>query len=670
MKRRINFIHTNDKKKFKKYDEYDFSKRRIGFSEKEIKKIRQSIRFLKLAQIGYINYQQFRESLGIMGLANAEFLSLRLFHVIDIEDSNKITFEDFLNYLNILVNGNKQQKAEMSFRFLDITDTGRILQNDIEQLCADILLFWHQITGSKVLPNLSKVEMLIKALGMQSTGEISFSAYLDAYDNISNAIDWFEFFNDTKTEKQSIHTQEIDNNKLQQSIDNLQDEVLSCIIQLKNSKRGGESIIFDANISQINQIDNKIDGPFYVSIQTPKRPGDVDPSQEVSVKYQANQPQFSLFQNDSRIHKIASFGKQDKLIVLEQKKMKKPMSEDFRRATIANIPKKHKAIYFGHENWNLVISMMIGMRACAQALCPLSIELKDKDFKSKYIYNISNSNNQNICYQFVDYAGLVYERIRSIFKISQKHYLTSIGKLTSLSELSSTGKSGSFFYFTDNGDFMIKTISKNEFKLLSRIIQQYYQYIRDYGSTYLSKILGQHVLKAFKDKTLISKTYIIVIVNVFQSPLSIDVRYDLKGSTYGRKTKKANKIPDKNVALKDLDFLDDKKKILLDSEFTKSLLAQFKNDVLFLESCSIIDYSLLIGIHSIRHDSNIKNQVVSNDQKEVYFIGIIDILTEYNMQKQIEYSLKHTFVDSNISCVPPREYAMRFLNFIKQNVFV
>lgn len=80
-------------------------------------------------------------------------------------------------------------------------------------------------------------------------------------------------------------------------------------------------------------------------------------------------------------------------MVLDQKKMKKPMSEDFRRATIANIPKKHKAIYFGHENWNLVISMMIGMRACAQALCPLSIELKEKDFQSKYIYNISNSNN-------------------------------------------------------------------------------------------------------------------------------------------------------------------------------------------------------------------------------------------------------------------------------------
>ena len=66
---------------------------------------------------------------------------------------------------------------------------------------------------------------------------------------------------------------------------------------------------------------------------------------------------------------------------------------EIRRATVANIPKKHKAIYFGHENWNLIISMMIGMRASALALCPLSIELRSSDFESKYIYNISNSSD-------------------------------------------------------------------------------------------------------------------------------------------------------------------------------------------------------------------------------------------------------------------------------------
>lgn len=46
------------------------------------------------------------------------------------------------------------------------------------------------------MPNLSKVDMLIKALGMESTGEIGFQAYLDAYDNISNLIDWYQFFNE------------------------------------------------------------------------------------------------------------------------------------------------------------------------------------------------------------------------------------------------------------------------------------------------------------------------------------------------------------------------------------------------------------------------------------------------------------------------------------------
>lgn len=43
-----------------------------------------------------------------------------------------------------------------------------------------------------------------------------------------------------------------------------------------------------------------------------------------------------------------------------------------------------------------------------------------------------------------------------------------LGRLSSLSELSSSGKSGSFFYFTDDSKYMIKTISKNEFTLLRK----------------------------------------------------------------------------------------------------------------------------------------------------------------------------------------------------------
>lgn len=42
------------------------------------------------------------------------------------------------------------------------------------------------------------------------------------------------------------------------------------------------------------------------------------------------------------------------------------------------------------------------------------------------------------------------------------------------------------------------------------------------------------------------------MANIFPSPTEIDIRFDLKGSLYGRKTKtRKNQKVDKNIALKD-----------------------------------------------------------------------------------------------------------------------
>lgn len=45
-------------------------------------------------------------------------------------------------------------------------------------------------------------------------------------------------------------------------------------------------------------------------------------------------------------------------------------------------------------------------------------------------------------------------------------------------------------------------------------------------------------MRIYKSKTKIKKVNIIVMANIFQTPLEIDVRYDIKGSLYGRKTRK------------------------------------------------------------------------------------------------------------------------------------
>jgi 1-phosphatidylinositol-4-phosphate 5-kinase len=47
------------------------------------------------------------------------------------------------------------------------------------------------------------------------------------------------------------------------------------------------------------------------------------------------------------------------------------------------------------------------------------------------------------------------------------------------------------------------------------------------------------------------------MANVFKTSREINLRYDLKGSTQGRQTKKdPNEIIDSAVALKDLDFIE------------------------------------------------------------------------------------------------------------------
>lgn len=51
----------------------------------------------------------------------------------------------------------------------------------------------------------------------------------------------------------------------------------------------------------------------------------------------------------------------------------------------------------------------------------------------------------------------------------------------------------------------------------------------------------------------------------------------------------------------------------------------------------------------------------------VLYLGIIDILQDYNMSKKIEHAYKSLQFDSiSISAVDPTFYSERFLNFIKR----
>lgn len=65
-------------------------------------------------------------------------------------------------------------------------------------------------------------------------------------------------------------------------------------------------------------------------------------------------------------------------------------------------------------------------------------EISNKDFSYKYVTDLIHSSNKEkecIQYNFVDYAPLIFEKIRQDFNINRENYLKSLGPQTLLGHL-------------------------------------------------------------------------------------------------------------------------------------------------------------------------------------------------------------------------------------------
>jgi len=63
------------------------------------------------------------------------------------------------------------------------------------------------------------------------------------------------------------------------------------------------------------------------------------------------------------------------------------------------------------------------------------------------------------------------------------------GNVNTLSELVSTGKSGSFFYYTADGKYTIKTIPPKEFKIFRLCLKNYYEHLVQYPNSFINKFI-------------------------------------------------------------------------------------------------------------------------------------------------------------------------------------
>ncbi|RCH78628.1 Phosphatidylinositol-4-phosphate 5-kinase, partial [Rhizopus stolonifer] len=324
------------------------------------------------------------------------------------------------------------------------------------------------------------------------------------------------------------------------------------------------------------------------------------------------------------------------------------------------------------------------------------------------------------------YAPWVFRSLREKFGVDPADYLISLTSKYILSELGSPGKSGSFFYYSKDYRFIIKTIHYTEHKFMRRILKEYHQHISENPSTLLCRYYGLHRIKLPHGRR----------------SLSLDKHSLTKqqGSTFGRFLPEQDIRKNPYAVMKDQNWVKRERKLKLGPQKRRMFVGQLVRDVTLLAQLNIMDYSLLIGVHDMLRGNkdNVRDTTLQSFQPNtrsvqrritmmkkrtskaqvvreaiaeanpnkldvsklpqdaqerrncvfyaeegglqatdeldrplpvLYSLGIIDILTPYDIKKKSEHVYKSFTQDKHaISAVKPSEYGQRFLEFMASAV--
>lgn len=381
---------------------------------------------------------------------------------------------------------------------------------------------------------------------------------------------------------------------------------------------------------------------------------------------------------------------------------------------------------------NIIRALLLGIRKSVQAsIAHNSDEIYDSMdlFRSnKELFNttttysnifpksefdkINNNKQQQLNFEsndwvFTDFSAVLFEELRQLNGISAAAYQHCLHPDRFLASLDtqkfSEGKSGSFFCFSPDKNFIMKTIPESEAIVLRKILPDYYHHLSANPSSFIIRLYGLHSLKIQNDVEI----FVVVMGNVFNTDKKIHERYDLKGSWVKRSVRQHAKNPS-NVLGKDMDL---KRKLNVPVEKRKEVLQQLVNDVRFLRRIKIMDYSLLLGFHFLENSTPTNNNdgsiqdtpeesaqnsdsvnvdvehlseheqalkylktdgILSADGSEMYFIGIIDILQKYDCNKKTERCFKvyclHADKDG-LSVQPDDIYCDRFIAKLERLIY-
>jgi Phosphatidylinositol-4-phosphate 5-Kinase len=274
-----------------------------------------------------------------------------------------------------------------------------------------------------------------------------------------------------------------------------------------------------------------------------------------------------------------------------------------------------------HEDFDVVLTANVTQQEPHHH--PLRTTTTDTTGTPPVVVAGTSSSSSSSAVRVSAYAPAAFATLRHAFGLDERLFhdaLLRSGPYVSFSANSKgSARSGGIFFFTAHGTFLIKTIKAAEADtLLNVLLPKYYHYMtsQDGRSSLINRICGLYRVEisptsrrtstSTNEKT---EAYTFVVMNsVFPAHVQMDEKYDLKGSTLGRRASSSS-LSSESV-WKDLDLVEQRARrnhdngdddddrphrnssgLQLVGHGTKeALLEQLKRDVALLRSCSLIDY--------------------------------------------------------------------------------
>jgi hypothetical protein len=190
---------------------------------------------------------------------------------------------------------------------------------------------------------------------------------------------------------------------------------------------------------------------------------------------------------------------------------------------------------------------------------------------------------------FTSFAPEVFAGLRQHFDIDRESFRKSWEPEDELKSLPSEGRSGSFFYRTEDKRYFLKTVLKAEFKVMSKCLKAYVEYLVSKPDTLITKVFGLYQ---------IGTNFFIVFENLLPFDFK-GKRYDLKGrrpkkEKFGGERRYMPAKEPKDL-VKDNEIL--RKFQIKDAEVDAKFHKQMERDTKFLQKIGVLDYSLFIGVY-------------------------------------------------------------------------